>query len=716
MKLCFSTSLALCALLVAAEECNSEDGRASSPCSTHALDDAGTSYELAAANISEESLHLLQTKFSIVRATSARKRYGEAGKPGKAMCKKWCTKNKKKTWSQKCTSRKCKGCNECKDQKPPTPAPTAAPTPGPTPAPTSAGRRREPTQVPTPGPTSAPTFSNRRRDPKQVPTPPPSPPTGLSDSYTRVVFSGEGKPDYWSTAKRSFPDPAAEKGKDDLVRLHNVYRPLWQKTLKCVGGSRDGCEACSSDVDCWSSKAYNGKKEQVIKTSGGNVFNRFLNIMHVRCASPSIHIKMRLKKLVNGNINIEWDGERVKRVAGLDKFSGKSFAGPLVIEKTIKVNSVGAHELVFEFSADGAAGDAIIEELAVFMPTTYATCEDVKACLSSIGNSAPAIWLRNSNRLQKNCLAKAFGQMSASEKQVCEIWRKCLAKSGGHDGQILALLEAAGVDGSGTAVAGAITNSQPVMCEMNVEPKICQANSWSLSRHYSAAWHGAQFSTSSFKGVETCKELQDCNFVSWEPGYGSWPTKVCKLLKDGRTKNAKKPRVWIKTAASTCQSMKQKQRKMTDEKDCIDPRSADPESWDCDCFEEMHKRCKDKEDDHNVHGFSTAICLRAMFCENPKVCQNWKALFCNTERMQSIRQVIAGGNLFMTQRYGVVDKHPDLLNESTNTEDAVEASGDANGIAAGLEISKGLHSRSLVVRDTNTDDNLDSTSVRKACN
>ena len=65
---------------------------------------------------------------------------------------------------------------------------------------------------------------------------------------------------------------------------------------------------------------------------------------------------------------------------------------------------------------------------------------------------------------------------------------------------------------------------------------------------------------------------------------------------------------------------------------CIYPPKEDPETWDCNCHDEMIARCHSLE--HAGHSFSIQTCFRAQFCVNPRVCSNWKKLSCETSEIE----------------------------------------------------------------------------------
>jgi hypothetical protein len=58
----------------------------------------------------------------------------------------------------------------------------------------------------------------------------------------------------------------------------------------------------------------------------------------------------------------------------------------------------------------------------------------------------------------------------------------------------------------------------------------------------------------------------------------------------------------------------------SDNSDCVHPAVDDPESWDCECAEEMFGKCSSSSD---VEG-----CLQGLMCSNSNVCGSWKQEHC----------------------------------------------------------------------------------------
>eukprot|EP00747_Dinoflagellata_sp_TGD_P105138 gnl/TRDRNA2_/TRDRNA2_169462_c0_seq5.p1 gnl/TRDRNA2_/TRDRNA2_169462_c0~~gnl/TRDRNA2_/TRDRNA2_169462_c0_seq5.p1 ORF type:complete len:514 (-),score=38.19 gnl/TRDRNA2_/TRDRNA2_169462_c0_seq5:94-1635(-) len=90
---------------------------------------------------------------------------------------------------------------------------------------------------------------------------------------------------------------------------------------------------------------------------------------------------------------------------------------------------------------------------------------------------------------------------------------------------------------------------------------------------------------------------------------------------------------------ATARDVSHDEDKMNSEQ-CIHPPIADPESWACDCFEEMHQRCETVSLHHAIDGFSEAMCLRAMFCSHSVVCGGWKEQACKDPLIADILKAL----------------------------------------------------------------------------
>eukprot|EP00747_Dinoflagellata_sp_TGD_P145452 gnl/TRDRNA2_/TRDRNA2_176590_c2_seq27.p1 gnl/TRDRNA2_/TRDRNA2_176590_c2~~gnl/TRDRNA2_/TRDRNA2_176590_c2_seq27.p1 ORF type:complete len:341 (-),score=38.41 gnl/TRDRNA2_/TRDRNA2_176590_c2_seq27:210-1232(-) len=74
---------------------------------------------------------------------------------------------------------------------------------------------------------------------------------------------------------------------------------------------------------------------------------------------------------------------------------------------------------------------------------------------------------------------------------------------------------------------------------------------------------------------------------------------------------------------------------------CINPPTEDPLGWDCDCFEEMHDRCKALgAKKKSMKWGQMQACVRAHFCLHPNICEPWRAAVCDTKKMKKWTKAI----------------------------------------------------------------------------
>eukprot|EP00747_Dinoflagellata_sp_TGD_P141624 gnl/TRDRNA2_/TRDRNA2_176153_c14_seq3.p1 gnl/TRDRNA2_/TRDRNA2_176153_c14~~gnl/TRDRNA2_/TRDRNA2_176153_c14_seq3.p1 ORF type:complete len:259 (+),score=20.80 gnl/TRDRNA2_/TRDRNA2_176153_c14_seq3:119-895(+) len=68
---------------------------------------------------------------------------------------------------------------------------------------------------------------------------------------------------------------------------------------------------------------------------------------------------------------------------------------------------------------------------------------------------------------------------------------------------------------------------------------------------------------------------------------------------------------------------------------CIHPPTADTESFECDCFDAMNRRCQEITQVHGLSGFTVENCLQAMMCDHARVCTEWKNEHCSDDIFKS---------------------------------------------------------------------------------
>merc|ERR1712061_773846 len=79
---------------------------------------------------------------------------------------------------------------------------------------------------------------------------------------------------------------------------------------------------------------------------------------------------------------------------------------------------------------------------------------------------------------------------------------------------------------------------------------------------------------------------------------------------------------------------------------CVDPRTEDPESWECDCYESFQAKCTAIKNHSAVrNNYTFGKCLRAILCDLPNMCPSWRAeVLCSDDpEIQVYRNLLTGG-------------------------------------------------------------------------
>eukprot|EP00747_Dinoflagellata_sp_TGD_P076407 gnl/TRDRNA2_/TRDRNA2_159140_c0_seq12.p1 gnl/TRDRNA2_/TRDRNA2_159140_c0~~gnl/TRDRNA2_/TRDRNA2_159140_c0_seq12.p1 ORF type:complete len:520 (+),score=55.33 gnl/TRDRNA2_/TRDRNA2_159140_c0_seq12:114-1673(+) len=65
---------------------------------------------------------------------------------------------------------------------------------------------------------------------------------------------------------------------------------------------------------------------------------------------------------------------------------------------------------------------------------------------------------------------------------------------------------------------------------------------------------------------------------------------------------------------------------------CLNPSEEDPMSWECDCYDEMKKRCTE------MKAVDEKTCLRAQMCMHEHICPEWASRMCNSPAIETMKQ------------------------------------------------------------------------------
>jgi len=79
----------------------------------------------------------------------------------------------------------------------------------------------------------------------------------------------------------------------------------------------------------------------------------------------------------------------------------------------------------------------------------------------------------------------------------------------------------------------------------------------------------------------------------------------------------------LQAALGTNPSLVEVSEEETGESDCVHPETADPETWECDCLDEIKTTCNNTD--------NQTECFNGHMCNHCKICLGWKHQHCDTQ-------------------------------------------------------------------------------------
>eukprot|EP00747_Dinoflagellata_sp_TGD_P102828 gnl/TRDRNA2_/TRDRNA2_168778_c1_seq20.p1 gnl/TRDRNA2_/TRDRNA2_168778_c1~~gnl/TRDRNA2_/TRDRNA2_168778_c1_seq20.p1 ORF type:complete len:817 (-),score=96.32 gnl/TRDRNA2_/TRDRNA2_168778_c1_seq20:123-2378(-) len=472
------------------------------------------------------------------------------------------------------------------------------------------------------------------------------------------------------------PNPADSKdGKQPIPDTsptkygETVYRPMFQRYYRCMDDNDANCEECDpgnydrseSDkkhglpgkFDCWGECGTTDAPHSTkfcVRLSQDSKWKRFVTKTHVECAA-NFDVSMSINTLL-GTLDWKVDGLSLKQANGFDlPTTDKFHLWPRVRESwsqfptaaltshygksevSCKMKHAGGHTITLEFTPLDpqarkeywatfnpshliGAGmwyypgwkyeedpyketrNVIVEDMVVLMKPDYGDCMDKKACLKELDDQGhDGLAFFEDNTQVRECLEREDHQLVHGS--ICKLWRDCLAQYGSTETQqgMQKLLEAAGV--------GEACTEDYVHC---------------------GSWAAAGY----------CTDNQ----------YGAWVQQhcSCKCSSQLAVSDGGSNQVLLKELATAVASSKTvvKRSKSTEgesktlaDHECMNPDTEDPAAWQCDCWEEMQKRCE-QVNHHMSPNPALKTCLRAQFCLHPKVCSEWTAAKCHSSDVKEV--------------------------------------------------------------------------------
>merc|ERR1712176_1429788 len=74
----------------------------------------------------------------------------------------------------------------------------------------------------------------------------------------------------------------------------------------------------------------------------------------------------------------------------------------------------------------------------------------------------------------------------------------------------------------------------------------------------------------------------------------------------------------------------------------IMPQLEDPESWDCDCYDGIEKKCKTIESHPD---YTMEKCMRAIICQWDRICDTWAEQQCRDGYIERLQQAMTDAAL-----------------------------------------------------------------------
>jgi hypothetical protein len=368
-------------------------------------------------------------------------------------------------------------------------------------------------------------------------------------------------------------------------------RSDWVKMVRCKDGSAESCEDCSAGDDtCWKDDGEDKTSMSIdVDSNWFHPGGRSLFIIHVQCTVEKLSTYLRVKELDQGTLRVFWDGYELNTREPLPGFQVKPYARWERNFTTKK--SYMAYSLVSPVSNlnDGAKSIGRLVDGRwpmgdVLRGTAYPGAQI---------NGEPTVSEGAHEYIVEFIPAVTTGKRRASvyiffnantDYQKCEDSKACLKVFADKDGEWIR---------GGKEFRN--DNTAQIRC---------------LDGNLSVA-----------QMAEPCRLWLEC------------------LEKDDHEKQAIK--LLLGATASNSKAVTSQRanhiEKATEEPYCINPLVEDPESWACDCYENMKNRCDSiKATDVDNQSYDEQACFQAIFCSDHRVCAWWKAAACQEERVTKI--------------------------------------------------------------------------------
>eukprot|EP00747_Dinoflagellata_sp_TGD_P102833 gnl/TRDRNA2_/TRDRNA2_168778_c1_seq7.p1 gnl/TRDRNA2_/TRDRNA2_168778_c1~~gnl/TRDRNA2_/TRDRNA2_168778_c1_seq7.p1 ORF type:complete len:768 (-),score=96.51 gnl/TRDRNA2_/TRDRNA2_168778_c1_seq7:123-2231(-) len=423
------------------------------------------------------------------------------------------------------------------------------------------------------------------------------------------------------------PNPADSKdGKQPIPDTsptkygETVYRPMFQRYYRCMDDNDANCEECDpgnydrseSDkkhglpgkFDCWGECGTTDAPHSTkfcVRLSQDSKWKRFVTKTHVECAA-NFDVSMSINTLL-GTLDWKVDGLSLKQANGFDlPTTDKFHLWPRVRESwsqfptaaltshygksevSCKMKHAGGHTITLEFTP--LDPQARKDYLASFNPDDLNELRVTDGKLYGMGYYPGWYYEADPYMDSRHVRVENMVVLMKPDYGDCMDKKACLEE-----------LNAQGYDGW----AFFEDNAKVLECLELPEDEVVHGSICELWRKCLAS-HG---STTTQEGMRLLLEAAGVDDKDDDQGQ------LLEVAKVGAR------------SATTA------------DKECMNPDTEDPAAWQCDCWEEMQKRCE-QVNHHMSPNPALKTCLRAQFCLHPKVCSEWTAAKCHSSDVKEV--------------------------------------------------------------------------------
>jgi len=465
--------------------------------------------------------------------------------------------------------------------------------------------------------------------------------SGFADCQSTEVEAGFQtwqRPKFWPqvqvsfamspTAKDKIVDNALRDGlrqsgsEDRKIELRVLPRVWWQKSYRCQE-SEESCEECRPDAgtlgtyhDCWgyswpkkTKDAKKDRKEELLL--GGQrvlatkkIWKRFKAIIHVRCHGNTLQATFSMKLVRFGSLRLYWDGEEIwaegkhSNISGVEVVTAKgSQQLPMIYDDTSSPDNMKKRESHITIAMASAGAHELSIE---FSPSEHAPG-------LALGPHKGA-WTREAEDKFPTAVINDLSFFMEPGFTKCEDSKVCLLElSKSPAGRLLRN-----------------TNALQLLCLTSEEDESLEKS----------------IPDKRVRGM--CKLWRECL-----AGAGNqYHNHLLELLNAAGVTNEGETPQPLNPFGHRFSPLAGSDKE--DKHGCMHPPTEDVESWNCDCYSDMLRRCHAVSEQGLVSGrFSTVLCLRAQFCSYDRVCRHWKTQTCGApgigEMMRAVTSLDADG-------------------------------------------------------------------------